>query len=52
MYVLLEDNLDKIEEEVVREDISFKQDKDLGFFGEENSFGKRKRCNLNFIFIL
>ncbi|XP_058951631.2 synaptotagmin-4 isoform X2 [Pocillopora verrucosa] len=44
-HASLEDNLDKTEEEVVREDISFKQDKDSGFSGEENSPGKRKRCN-------
>lgn len=44
-HASLEDNVDKTEEEFEREENSFKQDKDSGVSGEENSPAKRKKAN-------
>lgn len=44
-HASLEDNLDKTEEEVDREEKSFTQDKDSGVSGGENSPAKRKKAN-------
>lgn len=44
-HASLEDNLDKTEEEVLRDENSFQMDKDSGVSGEENSPAKRKKAN-------
>lgn len=44
-HASLEDNVDKTEEEVEKEESSFRQDKDSGISGEENSPAKRKKAN-------